>query len=247
MVWFDKLRNTRFRMSAFDIQTFSFEHFSGKTRLFPLPNLVLFPHVMQPLHIFEQRYRELLEDALATDRLIAMALLAQGWESDYEGRPPIRSVACLGRITTHFRLADGTYNVLLLGLRRARIVRELEPKRLFREAQLEICEDFYPPQEFPRHSALQRQIREALVQLLPRLPEVHEQLDQLLENDVSLGMLTDVLGYTLDIDLGDKQALLEEINVYDRADMLLRHLTALTGNLAGEKTEDKFPPLFSAN
>jgi Lon protease-like protein len=132
-------------------------------------------------------------------------------------------------------------------LRRARIVRELEPKRLFREAQLEICEDFYPPQEFPRHSALQRQIREALVQLLPRLPEVHEQLDQLLENDVSLGMLTDVLGYTLDIDLGDKQGLLEEINVYDRADMLLRHLTALTGNLAGEKTEDKFPPLFSAN
>jgi uncharacterized protein len=247
MVWLDKLRITRIRMAAFDIQTFSFEQFSGKSRLFPLPNLVLFPHVMQPLHIFEQRYREMLEDALAGDRLITMALLTEGWESDYEGRPPIRSMACLGRITTHFRLADGTYNVLLLGLRRVRIVRELEPKRLFREAQLEICEDFYPPQEAPRHSALQRQIREGLLQLLPRLPEVHEQLDQLLENDVSLGMLTDVLGYTLDISLDEKQALLEEINVYDRAEMLLRHLTALVGNLAGEKAEDKFPPLFSAN
>jgi uncharacterized protein len=247
MVWLDKLRIESIRMSAFDIQTFSFEQFSGITRLFPLPNLVLFPHVMQPLHIFERRYREMLEDALATDRLIAMSLLAQGWERDYEGRPPIRSMACLGRITTHFRLADGTYNVLLLGLRRVRIVRELEPKRAFREAQLEICDDFYPPQEAPRHSDLQRRLREAVVQILPRLPEVHEQLDQLLENDVSLGMLTDVLGYTLDIDLGEKQTLLEEINVYDRAEMLLGHLSALADNFADERAEDKFPPLFSAN
>ncbi|MCC6127245.1 MAG: LON peptidase substrate-binding domain-containing protein [Pirellulales bacterium] len=234
-------------MSAFDLQTYSFEQFSGVNRLFPLPNLVLFPHVMQPLHIFEPRYREMLEDALATDRLITMALLAEGWESNYEGRPPIRSMACLGRITTHFRLADGTYNVLLLGLRRVRIVRELEPKRAFREAQLELCEDFYPPQEAPRHSALQRQLRESLVQLLPLLPDVHEQLDQLLENDVSLGMLTDVLGYTLDVDLREKQALLEETNVYDRAEMLLGHLSVLSGNLAGERAEDKFPPSFSAN
>lgn len=234
-------------MSAFDIQAFSFEQFSGKSRLFPLPNLVLFPRVMQPLHIFEKRYREMLEDALATDRFITMALLNPGWEKNYEGRPAVHSMACLGRITTHFRLADGTYNVLLLGLRRVRIVRELEPKRLFREAQLEICEDFYPPQEAPRHSALQHQIREGLIQLLPRLPEVHEQLDQLLENDVSLGMLTDVLSYTLDIDLCEKQALLEEVNVYNRAEILLKHLTTLTGNCTCEKAVEKFPPLFSSN
>jgi Lon protease-like protein len=247
MVWLNILYTTENRMSAFDIQTFSFEQFSGKSRLFPLPNLVLFPQVMQPLHIFEKRYRELLEDALATDRFITMALLNDGWESNYEGRPAIRSMACLGRITTHYRLSDGTYNVLLLGLRRVRIVRELEPKRLFREAQLEICEDFYPPQEAPRHSALQHQIREGLMRLLPRLPEVHEQLDQLLENDVSLGMLTDVLSYTLDINLDAKQALLEETNVYDRAEMILKHLAALTGTCGCEKEADKFPPLFSTN
>jgi uncharacterized protein len=234
-------------MSAFDIQTFSFEQFSGKCRLFPLPNLVLFPHVMQPLHIFEPRYREMLEDALAGDRLIAIALLSNGWESDYEGRPPVRSTACLGRITTHFRLADGTYNVLLLGLRRARIVHEFEPRRLFREAELEICEDCYPPQEAPRHSSLQRQIREKLVHLLPKLPEVHEQLDQLLENDVSLGMLTDVLAYTLDMGLCDKQALLEEVNVYDRAERLLRHLSTFTDDRCCAAADAKFPPHFSTN
>jgi uncharacterized protein len=234
-------------MSAFDIQTFSFDHFSGRSRLFPLPNLVLFPHVMQPLHIFEKRYREMLEDALATDRLVTMALLAAGWEKDYEGRPPLRSMACLGRITTHFRLADGTYNVLLLGMRRARIVRELEPKHLFREAQLELCDDFYPPQESPRHSILERKIRAALAEILPRMPEVHEQLDQLLENDIPLGMLTDVLGYTLDINLHEKQALLEETNVYERAEMLLGHLSTMTGASACEKIADRFPPLFSSN
>ena len=81
--------------------------FSGVVRLFPLPNLVLFPHVLQPLHIFEQRYRDLLEDALAEDQMIAMAVLTPGWEQHYEGRPPVKKVACLGRVATHVRLADG--------------------------------------------------------------------------------------------------------------------------------------------
>ena len=107
--------------SADDPSTESVE-FSGRVRLFPLPNLVLFPHVMQPLHVFEPRYRCLLEDSLASDRLIAMALLAPGWENDYEGRPPLYPMACLGRVTSFHRLDDGTYNLLLLGLHRVRLV-----------------------------------------------------------------------------------------------------------------------------
>ena len=74
-------------MSAFEEYKFTPAEFSGIVRLFPIPNLVMFPHVMQPLHVFEPRYRDLLEDALANDRLIAMAVLEPGWESDYEGQP----------------------------------------------------------------------------------------------------------------------------------------------------------------
>jgi len=96
------------------------ESFSGRVRVFPLPNLVVFPHVMQPLHIFEPRYRAMLEEALADDGLIGMALLASGWESDYEGRPPLRRVGCLCRVATHHRTSEGSYNVLVLGLRRIR-------------------------------------------------------------------------------------------------------------------------------
>jgi Lon protease-like protein len=75
--------------------------FSGVARLFPLPNLVLFPHVMQPLHIFEPRYRAMVEEAVAGDHLITLATFSPGWEKGYEGRPPLKPIACLSRIRTH--------------------------------------------------------------------------------------------------------------------------------------------------
>src|SRR5262249_42211923 len=55
------------------------KHFGGIARLFPLPNVVLFPNLLQALHIFEPRYRQMTEDALAADRMIAMVLLRPGW------------------------------------------------------------------------------------------------------------------------------------------------------------------------
>src|ERR1700752_3842848 len=66
--------------------------------LFPLPNVVLFPNVFLPLHIFEPRYRAMTADALTSDRLIGMVLLRPGWDRDYEGRPPIPAVAFGGAI-----------------------------------------------------------------------------------------------------------------------------------------------------
>jgi Lon protease-like protein len=101
--------------------------FKGVARLFPLPDLIMFPHVMQPLHVFEPRYRELLNDALNSDGLIAMCMLAPGWEDDYEGRPPLLPHACLGKVVTYQRTDNGEYNILLLGMRRIRIDRELPP------------------------------------------------------------------------------------------------------------------------
>jgi hypothetical protein len=88
-------------------------NFSGTARLFPLPNLVLFPQVIQPLHIFEPRYRQMTVDALDEDRLIALALLQPGWEPDYGGAPPIFSTACLGKIVADQCLTDGRFNLLL--------------------------------------------------------------------------------------------------------------------------------------
>jgi ATP-dependent Lon protease len=235
-------------MASFDDLSFSSEQFEGKVRLFPLPNLVLFPHVMQPLHIFEPRYRRLLEDSLSSDHLIGMALLAPGWEKDYEGRPPLYSTACLARITSHHRLEDGTYNLLILGLQRIKLVHELEANKLYREAEVELCQDDYPLHESTAQVSLQRRLREAFVRAIPTLPEAHEQMDQLMAADVPLGVLADVISFMLDIDIHQKEALLTEVNVYRRAELLLNHLTELAGGSLIERCGvSPFPPSFSDN
>ncbi len=235
-------------MSSFEELSFTAQNFSGKVRLFPLPNLVIFPHVMQPLHIFEPRYRCLLEDALATDRLVAMALLTPGWESNYEGMPPLCPVACLSRVTTYHCLEDGTYNVLLLGLQRVRLVREIEPQKLYREAEVTLCEDCYPVCPGPTGRVLQQRLRDAFVRALPLLPEVQEQMDQLLTTDISLGVLTDVISFMLEIAIGHKETLLAEVNVHRRAQMLLEHLESIAkGPTRQNGSAGAFLPRFSMN
>ncbi len=233
-------------MSQFgDDLAFSVEQFSGQARLFPLPNLVLFPHVIQPLHIFEPRYVEMFHDAIQGDRLVAMALLEQGWEKNYEGRPPIARTVCLGRILTWQAQAGGRYNVLLLGLRRARLLAELPPARSFREAELRILQDEYPPSGASERLVLHRKLVEAFEAMLPRIRDAAELFNQLSMNNISLGALTDVISFAIDVDIRDKQALLSEPNVDQRARTLLAHLHAAAQHeapvLAG------FPPAFSAN
>ena len=234
-------------MAAFEDSSFSLKGFCGTVRLFPLPNLVLFPHVLQPLHIFEPRYREMLEDALAHDGLIALAMLEPGWEKDYDGRPPLYPMACLGQVTSHHRLKDGSYNVLLLGLHRVRLRKELAPRKSFREAKVELCEDCYPPEDALARPALQERLRGALVRVLPLLPQAEEQLDQLLSSDVPLGTLADIVSYMVDIDAGAKEALLEELNVHRRVELLLEHLAAVSAAGSASLPGDPFPPLFSPN
>src|SRR3954468_5096702 len=98
--------------------------FDREIALFPLPNCVLFPGVVQPLHIFEPRYREMLREALAGQSAIGMALLMPGWEQDYYGCPAIHRRLCVGRVIAHEQLADGKYNLLLQGVMRADVVSE---------------------------------------------------------------------------------------------------------------------------
>jgi len=230
-------------MSSFEEPQAYLQNFTGTARLFPLPNLVLFPHVMQPLHIFEPRYRDLLAESLAADRLIAMGRLAPGWEKDYEGRPEVCPIACLGQITTHHRLKNGSFNLLLLGVHRIRLIEELPPHKSFREVRVELCEDYYPNDECVRQR-LQQDLRAALLESLPRLPQAQEQIDQLLAGDLPLGVLTDIVTYMLGISLDEKQQLLSEFNVHRRCERLLAHLK----HSAERGVEGApFPPNFSSN
>jgi uncharacterized protein len=89
--------------------------------IFPLPNVVLFPNVFLPLHIFEPRYREMVADALRGDRIIGMTLLRPGFEANYEGRPAVYPVGCAGLITHAEPQPDGRYNIVLRGMEKFRI------------------------------------------------------------------------------------------------------------------------------
>jgi ATP-dependent Lon protease len=233
--------------SGDDEMVFSPAKFCGQARLFPLPNLVLFPHVVQPLHIFERRYVDLFQDAIEGDRLIAMAVLRPGWEQDYEGRPPIEPVACLGRVLTWQAQPGSRYNVLLLGLRRVRVGRELPPDRAFRAAGVDVLSDAYPPAQAARRPALHRKLITAFEKMLPHIKDASEVFNQLSVNSISLGALSDVIGYALDLDLRAKQALLAETNVDRRARMLLSHLQKAARAACLEAVAAGFPPSFSEN
>ena len=92
--------------------------------LFPLPGVVLFPHVSLPLHVFEPRYRKMVKDALESHRTIGMILLRPGWEADYYGRPPVFPSGCAGRIEACEPLEGGKYDIVLQGFTRFRVVEE---------------------------------------------------------------------------------------------------------------------------
>jgi uncharacterized protein len=101
--------------------------FPSSLPIFPLPTVVLFPNVFLPLHIFEPRYRQMIADALAGDRIIGMVLLKPGFEDDYEGRPPIYGTGCSGLITHVERTEDGRFNLILRGLEKFIVRGEEDP------------------------------------------------------------------------------------------------------------------------
>jgi Lon protease-like protein len=106
--------------------------------VFPLPNLVLFPGVRLPLHIFEPRYREMISDIAPDHGIIGMILLKGDWEKDYHGQPDIFAVGCAGRLQSVAKLPDGRFNVILDALSEFRVIRELRDKS-YRRAEVKWC------------------------------------------------------------------------------------------------------------
>lgn len=228
---------------------FSPDMSSGRTltvRLFPLPNLVMFPHVVQPLHIFEPRYCAMLEAALAGDQLMAMALLEPGWEGDYLQRPPIVPTVCVGRIVSHTREGTDRHNILLLGMRRGRLVRELPPTHAYREADVHLLEDHYGPLSDEDRDRIKKRLAAGFRSHLPQNPMVLEQFERLMASNVPLGVLTDIMAFSLDMSLREKRGLLEELDADRRAAHLLQRMPTVepTEPIPPERI---FPPPFSAN
>lgn len=136
--------------------------------LFPLPNVVFFPKTFLPLHIFEPRYRQMIKDAGAGDRLIGhvigMVLLKDGWEADYAGRPPIHPMGCAGRLVQVEPLDDGRFNVVLYGVARFMVAEEFDD-RPYRRARIDLQPDCLDPMpaDPPTNRPLEPAVRQAVV------------------------------------------------------------------------------------
>ncbi|MEQ8210595.1 MAG: LON peptidase substrate-binding domain-containing protein [Lacipirellulaceae bacterium] len=235
---------------------FDESRFSGKVRLFPLPDLVMFPHVVQPLHIFEQRYREMLREALDSDGLIAMSIpVPSSSPLIDEDRPDLEPYACLGKVVTHQRLEDGRYNLMLLGVRRVRLIEELPQERTFREAKVELLDDFESDISSASRDALQSQLTESFRTALPSGSLPSDAVSELLSSDIPLGVLTDLVSFALPFSGEIKRQLLGESNVDARANLLLQALGVKPSadsaseplQAAAIKAAMGFPPPFSSN
>jgi hypothetical protein len=185
--------------------------------IFPLQDVMLFPHVSRPLHIFEPRYRAMVADAIKGDRIIGMVLLRPGYEADYEGRPPIYPIGCAGVITDVEQLPDGRYLIMLRGLVKFRVTSE-DQRRAYRLAQVETIPEVLSDED----RAALRQRRQRLTLLLAAAaPGSGPPPPTLSDED-----LVNTMAQQLDLDPEDRQDLLERHGALARSEALIDLLVA---------------------
>lgn len=201
--------------------------------LFPLPGAVLFPHTLLPLHVFEPRYRRLVEDVLTQDGLIAVPCLAPGPSDTVDGAPPLLAVCGVGRIVHHAPLPDGRHHIVLAGVARLRLHEEHISDAPYRRARASILHGAAPT---TRHGALMQQVRSSLATLPPRLPPLAEPVAELLGNDWPDDALLDAAGHLLLREPTTRQQFLEEDVPEVRAEAILVAVAELFARL-GEAAE----------
>lgn len=185
--------------------------------LFPLPNLVFFPKTYLPLHIFEPRYREMVQDAEQQSRMIGMVLLKDGWEKNYHGSPEICSEGCAGELIAVQRLEEGRFNIILKGLFRFSVKDQFFDKS-YREAQVE------PFAQDKTVGGLPVKLKEDLNGLLKtqvKLVKGDRSLVSFLNPEIDDETLIHGLSYRLPFSPLEKQFLLESENLARQAKRLI--------------------------
>ena len=186
--------------------------------IFPLPNVVLFPSALLPLHIFEPRYRALVDDALENERLIGMVMLRPGWETHYDGAPDVYPIGCAGFITHADRLPDGRFNIMLRGMEKFRILGERPARQgveRYRVARIESINEAKSGVTAASHAA-----RHRLEKLLARKLQKNDH--DFIPKDVPDADLVHAIAQHLEP--LEKQALLECNSLLERCEVLVELL-----------------------
>ena len=187
--------------------------------IFPLSNVVLFPRLATPLHLFEPRYRQMARDALAGDRRIGMVVVRPDFADDMPGDPPIYPVGCVGSVTESQQLPDGRYNLTLRGEYRFRVLEEvLRPEQqLYRTARVAALPETYDDADRERVARLRASVIESVgVIVRETQPERAASLASDLFTGVDDATLVNLLSNALALPVEEKQSLLEADSIPER-------------------------------
>lgn len=200
--------------------------------VFPLPRTVFFPGTKLPLHLFEPRYRAMMRDCVEKGpRALAVTLLRPGWDADYEGRPPMHTIAGAGRITEQRRNADGTYDVLLEGVARVSL-EELPAGGLpYRRARAVVLEDAAPSR--PIGSAELTALLTAAGSVVSALRRGHPTFELGIEPRLPPARIADVVADRLIAVPAQRQALLETLDPVVRVAAVTSAVVELLGIIGG--------------
>ena len=196
--------------------------------IFPLPRVVFFPGTALPLHLFEPRYTRMIEDCLDTGcTAMAVALLAPGWEDNYEGDPAIYEIAGAGRIVAHQERADGTHDIILHGLNRVRLYELEKESRPYRCARAEPIRDIGDATQADVMAMMACATRVA-AKVRERQPDFALQVSA----ELAPARSADVIADQLVVSPEERQRILEAADIEERVALVTESVASLLAQLS---------------
>lgn len=204
--------------------------------MFPLPNVVLFPHALLPLHIFEERYKAMARDVLAGHHFLAVSLLTAPEEAVMEERPPVQRIAGVGEVVMAHELPDGRFNLVVRGRARIRIDDELDSNQPYRLISASELPDL-PASDAGDLRDADQSLRALVGHLADAIPEGGELLRQVVVSQETASELVDVLAAALVVDPVLRQRLLETRDVMKRIERVSSEVVAMTSRIGSGPTQ----------
>lgn len=219
-------------------------NFDGSVPLFPLPGATLFPHVVQPYHMFEPRYCQLAENVLNENQLIAIGILKPDHPNAYNTKTaPVFDSVCIGHVTSGEKLIDGRYNLVVNGLSRAKIVNEPATETLYRSVDVQLVADHIDGISEESDARKRRDLIDIFEKASPKIAS-HPAIRKTLESVLPLGVLCDFIAHVSELDSTASAAILGERCVSQRLSLVRSWLCSSCPDL---DDQTPFPPEFSSN
>ena len=202
-----------------------------KIPVFPLSNFIIFPKTTVPLNIFEPRYIEMIDDAMKENRMIGMIQP----KNSTQNIPALYNVGCVGKITSFNETEDGRYLILLSGISRFKIIKELETKKTYRKFAInfeDFLDDLNEKNEEIKFSDLELIFNNLKSFFIKQGYKINwKDLEK-----QSLDQTINTLAMASPFSLEEKQVLLEAINIYDRKEKLNQILSTYSFDNFDNKT-----------